>query len=203
MIGPEGAAQALTEQLEAQLPAKLAELRTRLTVEEADLPDPGLVEPHDRIRRPIEAYPAVLVLVTGLGSLTPVDRPDSLPEVWVARYPFRIYLWLRGEYEDATDLLRKRYVLAVREVLLARRVLATAVQGDSGIRIPAGDTPAIDPIALREDYSPIALDENGATVAAAYVEAACLIAESVEPDPVLGTAGTLTVEEVPLAHPAL
>lgn len=203
MIGPEGAAQAVAERLAAALPGRLAELRTRYTVTAAELPDPALVEPHDRIRRPLEDWPAVLVLVQQLARFTPTDRPSAGGETWVARYPFRVYLWLRAEDDVDVDLLRKRYVLAVREVLLARRSLMDTAG-------PAGDVPNVDPLALTEDYGPVALDENGNTIAAAYVAADILIAEEVTPLPELGTVNTttVTVEHLdppaePPPHPAL
>lgn len=203
ILGPEAAAASLAARLADQLPTKLDELATRYEAEPATLPHPAVVAAHDRLRLPVEDWPAVLVLVQELSRITPVDRPQDGGETWVGRYPFRVYLWLRGDDDAGVDLLRKRYVLAVREVLMARRSLIDPTSDAAGTATPAGDVPVIDALALREDYGPVALSDAGATVAPAWVGADVLIAEEVPRLPDLGTANTITTDTTTLPHPAL
>lgn len=188
MYGPEVAADRLAARLRDRLPGQLAALADDLDAADGDLPPPALIEPHDRMRPlGIEEWPAVFVVVTGVAGVRSARRDDA-GEAFAVRYPFRVYLWLRHESDTAVDLLRKRYVLAVREVLFARRALLAAELAANRTYLPdAAAGPYVDPLALREDYAPLALDDAGRTIAAAYLEAELLAAELVAAPPSLGT----------------
>lgn len=200
MEGPEGAAGRITGWLERRLPQQLTAVRSRLNVPPDVLPDPGLVLPYDRLRLGLEAWPAVLVEVQQLSRLRRTDVLDGV-ELYAATYPARVYVWVRGDDEASTDLVRKRYALAVRETLLARRQLAPAA--------PYGDPPppdagtiAVDPLSIRESYSPPMTDDAGATIQGAYLTVDVTVREELRTDLPAGTASTATLDTAPLPHPA-
>lgn len=193
MIGPEGAAEALTSYLAARLPDKLAAIRARLDVGEV-VPDPAVVEAHDRYRLGVEEYPAVLVVVDTLSSFTVTGRGDDGSEQYVARHPFRAFVWVRAQDDRAADLLRKRYVLAVREVLLERRAVVDYRRDVNGTILHASSSTAVvDPLTLTEDYGPVAMDEAGGTLAPAFVSLDVLIGEQLDPPPPLGVMNTYAI----------
>jgi hypothetical protein len=191
MLGPEAVADTLAARLTLKLPAHLAAVRAARGIAAADLPDPAIIEPHDRWRIPLEEWPAVLVDVTALTRLTPARHSDDNSESYIARYPFRVFLWVRHEDDRDVDLLRKRYVLAVRHVLLSRRTLTDPVPAGGGtVEGFAGEGPVIDPLALTEDYGPLAQDDASRTIAPAYVAADALVIETIDPVTALGVVTT-------------
>lgn len=192
MIGPEGAAQLVSTYLEARLPVQLAAVRARLAVAASALPDPGLVLPVDKLRLGVEDYPAVLVEVQRLRRLIRVDV-DAGRELYAGVYPVRTLMFVRGDDQLDTDLVRKRYVLAVREALLSRRQLTGLDPGPTGI--------VVDPLSLAESYSPTMTDDAGATIQGAYVDVDVTVREDLEPDAPLGTATTLEADTRLLPHP--
>lgn len=193
MIGPEGAAQLVATYLAGALPPRIAALRARYSLLDDALPEPALVLPVDKLRLGVEDWPAVLVEVQQLRRLVRVDVVDGV-ELYAGTYPVRVYTWVRGDDQLDTDLARKRYALAVREALAARRQLAEATAVPSGI--------VVDLTTLRESYSPPLTDDAGATIAGAYLEVDVAVREDLEPTVPLGTAATVEPDTRSLPHPA-
>lgn len=213
MRGPEGAAEVIRARLAGGLPAMVAELNDRLGLAgtAAELAPPGalidgtprgLIAAQERPELPLDLWPAFLVVAQ---SMTAQRRIDVVDEgiVYRRRYPVRVFIWARGEaaidvgaavdtsdrgFVD-TDLRRKRYTLAVVELLLGLQHL--------------GDGTYLDEVSLRESYSDVMLDEDlAATIAASWVQI------DVELDELLART-TLGVVGVPVDvdttgdHPAL
>lgn len=156
MRGLEEAAGVVAGVLAARLPAQLAALETRLGLPAGSVERPQLVAPHDLGRIPLEDWPAVLVVGQTTEDLRRLDV-DVEGTIYLVRYRLRVYALARGDEEAATDLARKRLTLAVREVLLGYQALRDA-----------GGT--VDERSLRESYSDVERDTDGATVAGAYLE---------------------------------
>lgn len=199
MEGPEGAARRTAEWLEQRLPAQLDTIRTRLGVPPEELPAPALVADADRLRLGIEEWPAVLVEVQELRRLVRVDVVDGI-EVYAGTYPARVYVMVRGHDEVSTDLARKRYALAVRESLLARRQLRPATPYGETAPPPSGIL--VDPTSVRESYSPPLTDSAGATIAGAYLAVDVVVREELTDAPGLGPVVATQLDTAPLPHPA-
>lgn len=193
MKGPEYAAQVLLDSVEARLPAKLAAIRARLDLADpipdgdpGPLPDPVTFAARDEGALGWEKFPAILVIAQTAAGMERLDEVDGV-QVYRVRYPVRVFSWLTGVDYTESDLRRKRYALAVRELLLAQSVLA--------------DDANLDPTGLRESYSDIAeLADETATasqiVAALYTEVAVEVKELLEPDlgvPPAATGGDLAI----------
>lgn len=202
MLGPEGAGDAVVTWLAARLPARLRILETRYELEGVDvLPDPVLVAAQDRGPMAIEDWPAVLALPQGTISTRLVEVLDDGAEVYRVRYRLRIYAWVRSEGYAATDTLRKRYTLAIREALLERKQLVAAPA--YGVAA-TGSAFAVAPETIREDYSDVMTDTAGRTIAAAFIEVAVDVDEVLEGPAPFGTVETTQVDTAALPpHPAL
>jgi hypothetical protein len=174
MRGLEEAAGAVASVLTLRLPAALTALEARLDLEPGSVERPQLVSPHDLGRIPLESWPAVLVVGQQLEDLRRLDV-DVLGTVYLVRYRLRVYALARGDDEASTDLARKRLTLAAREVLLGYQALRDA--GGS-----------VDERSLRESYSDVEREPDGATVAGAYLELVVALEERL--DAVGGTAGS-------------
>ena len=187
MIGPEGVAQAVVDRLRELVPDKLIDLEDRLALPEGSLPAPRLIQPRDAVELRLEDYPALLVVPQDavIGARTDVDDDGS--ESFVCRYTMRVYVWMRGDHAEATDLARKRMTLAVREVLLTYGFLP-------------GELGTIDHTTLIESYSDIAADpSSNSTVAAAYLEASLVTEETVPAPPPYGRVEAMDL----MLHPAM
>lgn len=194
MRGVEDAARLVADRLADRLPGKVDEMRARYGATVDVLPDVVTVDAFDRQRLPVEAWPAVLVVGQETRGMAPA-RVTGAGETFEVRYALRVYVWARAGDEAATDTARKRYALAVRELLIGGRVID--VDGDGR---PAGWA---DPLSLVESYSDLAVDDSGATVAGAYVGVDVILVESVPGDPV-GEVATVNVDTAALPpHPAL
>lgn len=191
MIGVEGAVQLVAERIADALPGKIEELRDRLGVDAATLPDPQLIVAQETPELRMEQYPAVMIVAQETRSIGRAEINDDGYESFFIRYAVRAYVWARGQQASDTDLVRKRYTLAVRELLLARNLLAPAA--------------AADPTTMVESYSEIGVDEDQrATIAAAFIGFDLVTEETLQPAPdapdaPLGTVATTVVE----IHPAL
>lgn len=169
MYGHEGVTRDLKRRLEARLPLHLAGIRTEKVVTTAALPDPVRVYPHFMPDVDVDGYPAVCVTEldtpTGLSGAREV-RQGTRFDSYVYRYPFRIWFYVRGVDYGITELQLKRYMTAIRTVLLENRVLTHTE--DAYV--------TIDPETLTEDFDQ-STEENAQVLGAGFVG---VILESVE-----------------------
>lgn len=151
MLGPEGVANLVVARLRADVPPKLAELRTRLGVTAAELPDvrPEHVRWAEQDTASIEQFPMLVVTVLGTGiDQGPVSFHGSgTSNAYSYRYLLSIFAWSRGRDRAHTQRSQWRMALAVREVLLAKRPMTPTIVGP--------DYLTLDPNELREDYSDV------------------------------------------------
>lgn len=206
MEGIEAARKLVAGRLAGELPGKLAELRARYLADpdpaadidlEGALPDVRLVADAERFRLEAEEWPAVCMARLRVPNMRVVDVVDGRLVLRVT-YRLRAYVYARGQtFDDVTDKV-DRYLLAVRELLLANLGL--------------GADPAlgafVDPATMAEEYAGVEVDENSRTVGGAYVEFSVVLQEELAggtlppgaPAEVAVAAGTVTVQP---AHPAL
>jgi len=201
MHGPEDVAQRAVDWLYGRIPARLRILEERLELEPLSLPDPAQVLGHERGPLGLEDWPSVFVLPQRLTAAELVDVEDDGAEQYRNTYRVRILAWVRASGDGATDgyaatnALRNRYTLAIREALLERKSLklpGSLVAGD-----PDSDL-AVDPNSIREDYSPL-IDDEGRTIAGVTIDVDLTVRELLPPPPPLGTADDVLVD----VHPAL
>lgn len=166
MDGLEGAVTTVVDRLTAALPAKTTELRTRYGVDAETeghlLPDVVTVAAYDKHALALEEWPAVLVSGLETMDMTRVDV-DGAIEHWLVRYQLRVFIWVRSEDPVSVWKARNRLTLAVRELLMTRRTMNTALM--------------VDEATLTESYSDLAVDEDKATVGGAFVAVQVLVAE--------------------------
>lgn len=197
MQGPEHAADRLTGWLTDRIPAQLRALEARLDV--APIADPAQVLAHERGPIGIEDWPSVFVLPLRLERLALVDAEADGSELYRATYAIRVLAWVRADGYAATDTLRKRYALAVREALLERKSLELRPGVWTGN--PDGDL-TVDPTSIREDYSDVLTDDAARTIAGVDTTVAVTVLEHVAAPADLGTVLDTDVTPLP-PHPAL
>lgn len=181
MNGPEHAAKVVTDELARLMPATVARIEERLGLPEGAIPAPARYADHELIRIELDEWPAVFVVAQGVTDVTRVDVTAG-ELVYAVSYPVRVFVMARGDGWDDTDLIRKRLVLATREVLL-------------GVQ----STAAIDERTYRESYSDVAIDsDRNATIAGAYIEVVVTLHEVIADPPPLAHANTITA----ILHPA-
>lgn len=126
MYGHEGVTRDLKRRLEDRLPARLNAMRIARGATLAALPNPARIIPHFLPDIDIDSYPTV--------ALTELDTPTGLTgareiqqgmqfDAFVYRYPIRIFVYVRSADYGITELQLKRYLTAVREVILENRIL--------------------------------------------------------------------------------
>ena len=191
MRGPEAVATVLTARLAVAIPARLRVAETRLGLPVGALPNPQRLVDYDAGPIPLESWPAVYVLPQRMTRLTLIENTLD-GEHYRARYPVRVLAWVRADGYQPTDLLRKRYALAIREALLDRRALA----GGATER-----EVAVDPTTITEDYSEVMVDA-GRTIAGTWLDVDVTAVEVLDPPTALGVVNTKTVTAV-AKHPAL
>lgn len=181
MDGPEGAAARLGLWLEHRLPVRLAMVRVRLDLDEAQLPAPAAVLGYDKLTLGVEEWPAVLVVGDQLRRLRLLEvDPITGAEHYAATYALRVFAMVRGDGELDVDLVRKRYVIAVREALLERKTLGELPPYDAAP--VAGDGRfAVNPASITESYSDLAPTESGATIAGAWLAVEVTVQEALDP----------------------
>lgn len=189
MIGPEGAADRVVEWLTPTIPARLRLLEARLGLDPATLPDPQLIAAQERGPLGLEDWPSVFVLPQRLDRLEPIEQAHPAGgESYRATYVLRVLVWVRAEGYDATDTLRKRYVLAAREALLERKQLAA--QPAYGTPPLEGTEFAVVPASIREDYSDVLVDDAKRTIAGAWIDLNVTVVEVLAGPAPMGTVDT-------------
>lgn len=204
MLGPEGAASHAVAWLAERIPDRLRVLEARYQLDAGSLPNPAQVLDHERGPIAVEDWPAVFVLPQRVESIRLVEVRDDSSEVYLVTYALRVLAWVRSDGYQATDQLRKRYVLAIREALLERKSLSPAPTYGSGDYGTAIEDNVVDPSSIREDYSDVMVDEAKRTIAGAWIDVNLIVAEVLEAAVPLGTALGVDVREQPAApHPGL
>lgn len=191
MSGPEDVAELLRAHLADAVPTRLDELRAELSLTTKVLPDPKLVTAQERDLVNLAEWPAIFVVVQRLEGLRRNDGPNEDGTVtYRARYPVRVFVFVRADGYEPTDLLRKRYVRATREVLFAGQEVAE-----------------LDERSYSESYSDVGQDDNKRSIAGFYADFTVELDEDLAarpatpaPDP---DGWAMTVEEATLPHPAL
>lgn len=162
MYGHEGVSRDLKRRIESRLPARLAMIRAERAATHEDLPDPVQVLPYFLPDIDVEGYPTICITEidtpTGLTGARVIRQGTSF-DSFVYRYPSRIFCYLMAESYGAGELMLKRYLTAIREVLLENRVLTDT---DAAYVI-------FDPETITEDFDSPFEDEARQVLAAGFV----------------------------------
>lgn len=170
MIGSEGVTRYLVEKLKAAMPAKLAELRTRLTaitgeaVTEQHLPEVQRWYAHDIDQLEVGGFPAVLVVESeSVGQIAnrEITYGEEADE-YTFEYILRVYVWAMGDSAGGTTLQVKRLVSAVEEILLFEKLIYSAHDGDEYAKV--------DPKFIKHSYSDVEIDQARQVLGGGYVE---------------------------------
>jgi hypothetical protein len=162
VYGHEGISRDLRRRVLERLPARLAMIRAATGATVWELPDPVQVIPYFLPDIDVEAYPTIclteLDTPAGLTGARQMRRGTSY-DAFVYRYPARIFAYLMTENYGVGELQLKRYLTAIREVILENRVLADT---DSAYV-------TFDPETITEDFDSPLEDEARQVLAAGYV----------------------------------
>lgn len=184
MEGPEVAAQAVAARLSEQMPLTLAAFAVRYGVAASSLPHPMLLTAHEYGPLALEQWPALHVLGKDLLSMKLIDRLDDGDELYRCVYQLRVLCWVRADQATHVDVLRKRYVLAVRETLLRKRSLAG----------PADNEATVIPESIRENYSDLFTDPGaGDMLAGGWLDVQVAVAEVLHLSDPIGVVATIEV----------
>jgi hypothetical protein len=200
MQGPEGAAARVAEWLNGRIPARLRIIEEALELEALSLADPAQVIAHERGPIGIEDWPSVFVLPTRTVRMSLVDVEEGGAETYSVTYAMQLLAWVRADDYEATNALRLRYALAIREALLERKTLTLP----TGIVLgnPESDL-AVDPNSITENYSPLMTDEAKRTIAAVDTSVNIIVREELGAPPALGEVDELDITEQLIPHPSL
>lgn len=161
MLGAEGVTRGLHAHLTVSVPARLADLRTRLLATPADLPDLRKIYPDEVDILSIEKFPALVITTPDTdGKLT--NRQTDLGatfEEYSYRYNIRLFVYVIAAESMATSRLIKRMTLGVREALLTTKILP----------VDDHDRAEIDPQTIKESYSEVESGKRG-FIAASFIE---------------------------------
>lgn len=171
--------------VQANLPAKLTELRKRYgavgppavplpsvkgTSTAAYLPDVVEWLTGDPRMVPVGNYPAVAV--SGLDdTIRPLDG-----DAYRVTYRLRLFVYVREQSYDLTHALRNRLLLGCRELLL----------GAPGL-LALGGRASVVRERLIESYSDVVDDGAGRSLAGAYIEVNLAVSENLDRGPLTGT----------------
>jgi hypothetical protein len=162
MLGSEGVSRALVRRLRDAMPDRLDDLRTRYEATESALPDIALIDADEPAPQSIEKFPAIFVVpvdTTGRQDNRQTATTGSYDE-YSFTYNVQIFVYARGDSKKITSLRVKRYVLAVRECLLAGKQLLSGVENL-----------AVEPKTIREAYSQIGqLPEQKLFLGGSYID---------------------------------
>ncbi|QIN94341.1 hypothetical protein SEA_ABBA_12 [Arthrobacter phage Abba] len=164
MLGAEGISRALFRRVRDSMPGRLAMLRARYGATIHQLPDLATLEPDEVDVASIEKFPLVFVFLpdtTGKLDSRQTDMTAGYDE-YSYRYNVQLYAYVVGDDYKATSLQMKRYVLALRETMLADKQI---IPEDD-----AGDYAEIDPSTVRESYSQVGQGVSKKLIAGAFLE---------------------------------
>jgi hypothetical protein len=162
MLGPEGVSRALINRLVAKYPSVIADFRERYNASADDIPTVMRVYPAERDVLSIESFPAVFVTeseTTGKLDTRQIEA-DGESDTYTFRYRKRIFIFCAGDATDPLDLLRKRLILATREILLTDKILYNT----------GGQYAVVDGNTVRESFSDIVANQSNQFLSGAYLE---------------------------------
>jgi hypothetical protein len=123
MLGAEGVAASLLATFQASLPAKLAAVRTATGASATELPDPREWQDFEESRGTWDQTRCPLVQIVARQAGTPKRESfDYTSDGWAFEYQVQILVVLHAGLKSgwrSADRARKRYVLALRDLLLA------------------------------------------------------------------------------------
>lgn len=126
MYGHEMVSRDLKRRMEARLPHVLRYLRWKRNATLEALPNPAMVLPYYMPDTDVDAYPTVCVTEldtpTGLTGSRGIDQGMEY-DLYTYRYPIRVFIHVRGTDYGDTELQLKRYLTAVRMVILENVIL--------------------------------------------------------------------------------
>lgn len=126
MYGHEGVSRDLKRRIEQRLPVRLATMRAQKGVGLEQIPNPAQVLPYFLPYVDIGHYPTVCVTEldtpTGMSGAREVKQGTRF-DTYRYRYPFRIWVYVMSVDYGITELMLKRYLTALREVILENRIL--------------------------------------------------------------------------------
>lgn len=164
MLGHEGVVRALTIRLRERLPQMVAQLRAEVGADLFDLPNipPEQIHPSEVDAVGKGLFPVFMVTQDGTGLQQSTRQVDVFADhdEYQFRYRCRVMLWATGDSPEETELQRKRLLLALRQTVLADRIL---YDND-------GESAVVDHGYMREQFSVLAKDGMGKLLAGAYLE---------------------------------
>lgn len=195
MLGIEGAIQLLLARLQAEMPAKVAEVASRYPsdAQQVALRPPSTYTASIYARKEYAQYPIVEVAPRSDGPGL-LDGQVQQIETWSWPYGLRIYLVERGTGFEQVEKRRQRLTLALREVLTS----SAALQASPQVKI--------DKTSIRGGYFATGEtdDKDNRSIASTWTDLTVIVQEMTEPTP--GT--TLPVVETVISavsplHPAM
>lgn len=188
MIGPEGAVSLLVSYLQANMPSKIAELRTRYGADFVDLPDIAFWGDSLRERLELAQYPAIEVQYQSAGN-PKYQGTQGTQIIWQFPYNLRVYLTARGNGFEQVEQRRKRYYVAIQELVAFDAKLSAVPNAWVDFKSFRGQFFGVDNLAnIRDNRS----------IAATYQEMTVMVDEMTEAASTIGTADTVVVS----VHPA-
>lgn len=177
MLGAEGVSSAIIQKIRDNAEGKIAQLRARYGAAADVLPMPAALYTTDQDVLSIENYPAIIcttVDTTGRIGNRQLSS-DGEVDVYQYKYRMRVFVYVTGHDYTDTDLLRKRFVLALREILLTNLILVDE----------AGQYALMEPNSVKESYSDVASNAASQLLAGAYLELEVTTAESLAAYPAM------------------
>lgn len=172
MYGHEGVTRDLRRRLLDKLPDHLNAIRVSRTATLGTLPNPTQILPHFIPDIDVDSYPTVAISeldtpngLTGAREVRQGTRFDS----YVYRYPFRIWIYVRSVGYGITELQLKRYMTALRTVILENRVLVD--NDDAHV--------TFDPETLTENFDAAMEDANRQVLGVGFIGVVLESAESI------------------------
>ncbi|ASR78043.1 hypothetical protein SEA_TIMINATOR_13 [Arthrobacter phage Timinator] len=172
MLGSEEVTRALVTQLREMMPARLNELRARYGATATQLPDFALIEADELDVMSIETFPALFVVPVNTSGRQDNRQTDSNGQYdeYSFAYNMQVYVYARGDSYKSTSLRTKRYMLAARECLLARKQI---LQGEQNL--------SIEPRTIQESYSAVGKVPNGNQfLSGGYIDVQVISEERIE-----------------------
>lgn len=163
MLGTEGISRAVFRRVRDDLPGRLTILRQRLGIEVAALPVIQTVTPDEVDVLSIESYPAIFVVMPDTTGKIDNRQTDSAAEWDEYSYVYNVslYVYVTGSTYKETSLRLKRYMLAVREMLLANKIIHP-MDDD-------GNSANLLPESLQEKYSNVVPESGKLLTAGEFV----------------------------------
>lgn len=193
MIGIEGAIELVVARLQAQMPAKVAEVAARYTDDATvALRTPATYTTSLYARVEYNQYPIVEVAPRNDGPGQWDDQTGGV-ESWMWPYTVRVYVVERGTSFPQVEKRRQRLTVSLREVLTSSAVLQESPQA------------WIDKKTIRSGYFATGLtaDADNRSIASTWTDLTVMVQEMTEPFPPATATANSIVSTVGPIHPAM